>query len=989
MARNNSSIYTDDELSKHVVQLCLQKPTDKLVQLLSENPGCVNSVYQDYTPLIAAARKGQLETLSLLLSNGAEVKGVNRKNQCALLFACRLNHLSIVKLLLDHKADVNCCNPQDELTALLTAVKNSHFKIVNILLDHEADVTYTTKKGINVLMIAARHASAEVMQLLLKHCPKSILNEKDCNGCTALSHAIYHNQKDNMLLLLNSKVDVNIENNIGQTALMLALGLSKLDMADLLLRNGADLNHTDYEGNSILMLASSQNKYDVVEWYMKQASNLYKPCLGEINTPIPFNKEISDLDITESTCSDYKALIPVAKKEASTFSSPNKVTCACDYEDNVTEQNRQPCAGNNKNVFREITTTPTFSNNNNNNTYGTVSDLESKIQLVNKTGFNALHFASKNAFTSIVQLLLNNGANANSENAFGWTPLMLASCCTESIPCLTLFIDKGGVDVNFTNTDGWSALKVATYFGHLNTVEFLYSNGAKIKCPGDNSFNILKLASATGHYDIVKFIVTHEADVNEVNDDGITSLMAATLACNKSAKIIKLLIDSGANVNIVDKCGRSALTHACCYGNSEAVGVLCANGADILVIDKWGLNCVMNACKYGHLNVLKELTEIQKCDLNAVYPVHFSSVTFNGNLENFSFPQEHSIDQPVIIESVSACTIAALCGHRKCVNYLLSSQVCLSEDMKYIAIDIASRRGYHEIVSALQGYMLTSSPSLKVESLTKPFVGAYCPSSPKDSVAEDSFSPNVGEPINSGAIYTNSAYQHCNNHLGNFPSFNVDTSANAVVETSANAVVETSANAVVETSANAVVETSANPVVETSANPVVEKTANAVVETSANEVVETSANAVVEADSSPSKMMGLTDLDLETDSSIMNVRGLANSYAEKDSADFHDSSQSKDSINTIQTLQANMDIHLFGHMLTVLPKNSIINLHVHFESNTKIENLHSLSFQSSNIDRSNILDSNISPAYNSMSVNVKNAQFMAFDNSVINTSPHQ
>ncbi|KAI8794661.1 ankyrin repeat protein [Biomphalaria glabrata] len=932
MARNNNSMYTDDELSKHVVQLCLQKPTDKLVQLLSQNPGCVNSVYQDYTPLIAAARKGQLETVSLLLTNGAEVNRVNRKNQCALLFACRFNHPAIVKLLLDHKADVNCCNPQDELTALLTAVKNSHFEIVNILLDHEADVTYTTKNGINVLMIAARHASIEVMQLLLKHCPKSILNEKDCNGCTALSHAVYHNQKDNMLILLNSKVDVNIEDNIGQTALMLALGLSKLDMADLLLRNGADLNHTDYEGNSILMLASSQNKYDVVEWYMKQASNLYKPSLGEINTPIPFNKEISDLEITESTCSDYKALIPVAEKEASTFSSPNKVTCACDYEDNVTEQNRQPCAGNNENVIREITTTPTFSNNNNNNTYGTVSDLESKIQLFNKTGFNALHFASKNAFTSIVQLLLNNGANANSENAFGWTPLMLASCCAESIPCLKLFIDKGGVDVNFTNTDGWSALKVATYFGHLNIVEFLYSNGAKIKCPGDNSFNILKLASAMGHYDMVKFIVTHEADVNEVNDDGITSLMAATLACNKSAEIIELLIDSGANVNIVDKCGRSALTHACCYGNSEAVGVLCANGADILVIDKWGLNCVMNACKYGHLNVLKELTEMQNCDLNVAYPVDFSSVTFNGNLENFSFPQEHSINQPVIIESVSACTIAAVCGHRECVNYLLTSQVCVTEDMKCIAVDIAWRKGYHEIVSVLQSYMLAKSPPLNEESLTKSFVVANCPSSPKDRVAEGSFSPNLGEPTNFDSIHTNSADHDCYNHLGNFPSINAKALANAVMEPDSD-----------------------------------------------------------NTDSSPNKMMGLTDLVLETNSA--NDSSNNNHLSKENSADCHDNSHSKDSIGTLDTLQTNMDMVLTDHILSslhsniskILPENSTLNLNiaVNFQNYT-IENVQSLSFQGSNIDRSNILDSNIS-----MSVNVKNAQFMAFDNSVINTSPHQ
>ena len=64
-------------------------------------------------------------------------------------------------------------------------------------------------------------------------------------------------------------------------------------------------------------------------------------------------------------------------------------------------------------------------------------------------------------------------------------------------------------------------------------------------------------ASANGHTDIVKLLTDHGADINVSDQFGSTALIFASRS--SYIEIVKLLINCGANVNISDYHGRTAL----------------------------------------------------------------------------------------------------------------------------------------------------------------------------------------------------------------------------------------------------------------------------------------------------------------------------------------------------------------------------------------------------------------------------------------------
>src|ERR1051326_2236049 len=81
---------------------------DRIRVLLLRNPDLVNSKDQNlYSPLLEAVGGDHKEAAELLLAKGANVNFLNGRSLPALHCAAARGNLSIVKLLLDHGADVN------------------------------------------------------------------------------------------------------------------------------------------------------------------------------------------------------------------------------------------------------------------------------------------------------------------------------------------------------------------------------------------------------------------------------------------------------------------------------------------------------------------------------------------------------------------------------------------------------------------------------------------------------------------------------------------------------------------------------------------------------------------------------------------------------------------------------------------------------------------------------------------------------------------
>jgi ankyrin repeat protein len=100
----------------------------------------------------------------MLLEHGADVTIKNNDSETALILASMNEHIAIVKMLLDHKANPNTKDGFFGYTPLLLASENGHTPIVKMLLEHGADVTIKNNDSETAFDVAK---TDKIKQLLL------------------------------------------------------------------------------------------------------------------------------------------------------------------------------------------------------------------------------------------------------------------------------------------------------------------------------------------------------------------------------------------------------------------------------------------------------------------------------------------------------------------------------------------------------------------------------------------------------------------------------------------------------------------------------------------------------------------------------------------------------------------------------------------------------------------------------------------------------
>ncbi|MGA2142634.1 MAG: ankyrin repeat domain-containing protein [Brevinematales bacterium] len=128
------------------------------------------------------------------------------------------------------------------------------------------------------------------------------------------------------------------------------------------------------------------------------------------------------------------------------------------------------------------------------------------------------------------------------------------------------------------------------------------------------------------------FIKAYKGDINQgLNANGSTALMIAAFYGKTEA--VKLLIASGADVNIADINGDTALISAAYYGKTEAVSELIGAKALVNVSDKNGDTALILAAYAGQADAVKALLDaganVNAADKNGDTALMLSS--YNGN----------------------------------------------------------------------------------------------------------------------------------------------------------------------------------------------------------------------------------------------------------------------------------------------------------------------------------------------------------------------
>ncbi len=128
--------------------------------------------------------------------------------------------------------------------------------------------------------------------------------------------------------------------------------------------------------------------------------------------------------------------------------------------------------------------------------------------------------------------------------------------------------------VNAYADDGFQPLGLACFFGHYDTAEYLVKAGAPLNSPAHNDLKAAPLHSATaGRYEkIVKMLLDHGADPNVREQNGFTALHVA--AQNNDVEIIHLLLLGGADLTLKSTSGKTAMDIAMGAGHEKATALL-------------------------------------------------------------------------------------------------------------------------------------------------------------------------------------------------------------------------------------------------------------------------------------------------------------------------------------------------------------------------------------------------------------------------------
>lgn len=219
-------------------------------------------------------------------------------------------------------------------------------------------------------------------------------------------------------------------------------------------------------------------------------------------------------------------------------------------------------------------------------------------------GTTALHWAVYNGNVALVERLIDAGADVRAANEFGSTPLAEAATIGNAAIIDTLL--TAGAEVDAAGADGQTALMVVARSGNTAAAATLIEHGADVNAREKwRDQTALMWAAAQSQPAMIELLLEHGADVNArsvVNDwprqvtgeprrmyrpfGGLTPLLfAAREGC---LECVRALVNAGANVDLPDPRGVTALFLAIDNFHFDTAKLLIESGANPNKWDWWG-----------------------------------------------------------------------------------------------------------------------------------------------------------------------------------------------------------------------------------------------------------------------------------------------------------------------------------------------------------------------------------------------------------------
>jgi ankyrin repeat protein len=181
-------------------------------------------------------------------------------------------------------------------------------------------------------------------------------------------------------------------------------------------------------------------------------------------------------------------------------------------------------------------------------------------------------FAVKFDDIKAVQAMLKKGVDVNaSEPIRGETALMIA-LRENSKQVFDALLQSPNIQLEVRANNGDTALMLASYLSNFRAVNQLIAAGAKINQSG---WTALHYAASVGDTKIMLVLLEKTAEINAKSPNKTTPLMMAVRSGSTSA--VQLLLDKGADSNLINDLGLSALDFAIQLEKREIAAILSAS----------------------------------------------------------------------------------------------------------------------------------------------------------------------------------------------------------------------------------------------------------------------------------------------------------------------------------------------------------------------------------------------------------------------------
>ncbi len=259
-------------------------------------------------------------------------------------------------------------------------------------------------------------------------------------------------------------------------------------------------------------------------------------------------------------------------------------------------------------------------------------------------GDNPLHAAVYVNSPEMVKLLVEAGAKTNKKNKRGFTPAAIA--VNEDDFVLFRYLYERGSKIPLTSRNKQIMLAKVIRKNDLDNLSFIVKKWPKVLSPSQgfhplcsaakisnsrfvqalldygldpdevdlNGYTPLMYASA-GNLDAVRTLVEEGADPNLVNPKGGSALHVAIL--NQQLEITKFLLDNGANPNLKNPDGTPILWFATLMGNRQSLHELINAGATCAMTEDTAVPIMEYAFRYDIPEIVEiTLTQCLRPDFN-------------------------------------------------------------------------------------------------------------------------------------------------------------------------------------------------------------------------------------------------------------------------------------------------------------------------------------------------------------------------------------